>query len=137
MYLRNEVCWKQSELAKKYKKYQMKIDWFTVIAQVINFLILVWLLKRFLYKPILNAIDEREKKIAAQIKDAVDKKVLAEKEEADFKKRNDDFDAQKKTLTDKAIADANTQRDKLLEDAKNDANTLRSSLEKNGKRKTG
>ena len=40
----------------------MKINWFTVIAQLVNFLILVWLMKRFLYKPILNAIDEREKK---------------------------------------------------------------------------
>ena len=43
----------------------MPIDWFTVVAQAINFLILVWLLKRFLYKPILHAIDEREKGIAA------------------------------------------------------------------------
>ncbi len=48
----------------------MKIDWFTLIAQVINFLILVWLLRRFLYKPILKAVDEREKKIASQLKDA-------------------------------------------------------------------
>jgi F-type H+-transporting ATPase subunit b len=39
----------------------MLIDWFTVAAQAINFLILVWLLKRFLYKPVLNAVDAREK----------------------------------------------------------------------------
>ncbi len=108
----------------------MKINWFTVIAQVINFLILVWLLKRFLYKPILKAIDEREKKIAGQIKDADDKKAAAVKEQADFKKRNDDFDAQKKALMDKAVSDTNAQRDKLMEDAKNEANTLRSNLEK-------
>jgi F-type H+-transporting ATPase subunit b len=42
----------------------MLIDWFTVAAQALNFLILVWLMKRFLYKPILNAIDAREKLIA-------------------------------------------------------------------------
>ena len=108
----------------------MKINWFTVIAQIINFLILVWLLKRFLYKPILKAIDEREKKITGQIKDADAKKAAAEKEQADFKKRNDDFDARKKELEAKAVADANTQRDKLLDDAKNAANTLRTNLEK-------
>ncbi len=113
----------------------MKIDWFTVIAQVINFLVLVWLLKKYLYKPILKAIDDREKKIAAQIKDANDKKASAIKEQADFKKRNDDFDAQKKELTDKAIADANAQRDQLVEDAKNEANALRSKLEKTAKEK--
>ena len=38
----------------------MLIDWFTVGAQALNFLILVWLLKRFLYKPILDAVDARE-----------------------------------------------------------------------------
>jgi F-type H+-transporting ATPase subunit b len=48
----------------------MLIDWFTVGAQVLNFLILVWLMKRFLYKPILHAIDAREKRIAAELADA-------------------------------------------------------------------
>jgi hypothetical protein len=48
----------------------MLIDWFTVGAQVLNFLILVWLLKRFLYKPILDAIDAREQRIAAELADA-------------------------------------------------------------------
>jgi hypothetical protein len=48
----------------------MLIDWFTVGAQIVNFLILVWLLKRFLYKPILDAIDAREKRIAAELADA-------------------------------------------------------------------
>jgi F-type H+-transporting ATPase subunit b len=111
----------------------MKINWFTVIAQVINFLVLVWLLKKFLYKPILNAIDEREKKIAAQIKDADDKKAAATKEQDDFKKKNEDFDKQKKGFMDKTVADANAEKDKLLDAAKNDANTLRSNLEKSAK----
>ena len=56
----------------------MLIDWFTVVAQVVNFLILVWLLKRFLYKPILDAIDAREKRIASELADADAKKAAAE-----------------------------------------------------------
>ncbi len=48
----------------------MLIDWFTVLAQVTNFLILIFLLKRFLYEPILNAIDKREELIAKRISDA-------------------------------------------------------------------
>ena len=113
----------------------MKINWFTVIAQAINFLILVWLLKRFLYKPILKAIDEREKKIAAQIKDADDKKAVAEKEQAEFKKRNDDLDTQKKALMDRAVEDANTEKQKLIVAAKSDADTLRINMEKAFKEK--
>jgi hypothetical protein len=56
----------------------MLIDWFTVGAQALNFLILVWLMKRFLYKPILNAVAEREKRIAAELADAAQKKDDAE-----------------------------------------------------------
>ena len=48
----------------------MLIDWFTVFAQIINFLILIFLLKRFLYGPITRAMEERKKKIATAIEQA-------------------------------------------------------------------
>jgi F-type H+-transporting ATPase subunit b len=108
----------------------MQINWFTVIAQVINFLILVWLLKRYLYKPILDAIDEREKKIVAQIADADAKKAEALKEQDEFKQKNVQFDQEKKSMMDKAVADTNAERTKLLETARNDADALRTKQEK-------
>lgn len=108
----------------------MQLNWFTVIAQIVNFIVLVWLLKRFLYKPILKAIDEREKKIAGQIKDAEAKEDLAKKERAEFSEKNESFDKEKKELMDKAIAETNEERQKLLEAARNEATELRSKLEK-------
>lgn len=48
----------------------MLIDWTTVIFQIINFLILIALLKRFLYGPVIRAMDEREKTIAARLAEA-------------------------------------------------------------------
>jgi len=41
----------------------MQIDWFTVGAQIVNFLVLVYLLKRFLFKPIIESMERRERKI--------------------------------------------------------------------------
>jgi F-type H+-transporting ATPase subunit b len=73
----------------------MLIDWFTVGAQALNFLILVWLMKRFLYKPVLAAIDAREKRIAAELADAETKKTDAKKERDEFQKKNDEFDQQR------------------------------------------
>jgi F-type H+-transporting ATPase subunit b len=108
----------------------MKINWFTVVAQAINFVVLIWLLKRFLYKPILKAIDAREKNIASQLKEAEDKKAAAGKEQDDFRKKNEDFDRLKKGMMDKAVADSNAERDKLIEGAKKDAGILRAGLEK-------
>ncbi len=113
----------------------MKISWFTVIAQVINFVVLVWLLKRFLYKPILKAVDDREKKIASQVKDANHLKAEAKKEQDDFTKKNADFDQQKKELMDKAVGDVAAQRQKLLDEAKDAANKLSAKLEAASKEK--
>jgi F-type H+-transporting ATPase subunit b len=107
----------------------MKINWFTVIAQIINFFVLVWLLRRFLYKPVLKAIDERENKIASELKDAKAKESEAKKEQAEFLKKNEKFDQQKKKLMDNVIAETNEEREKLLEKARNEAAVLRSKLE--------
>ena len=103
----------------------MLIDWFTVGAQVLNFLILVWLLKHFLYKPILNAIDAREKRIAAELADADAKKSEAQKERDDFQNKNKVFDEQRSALLSKAADEAKAERERLLDEAHKDADSLR------------
>jgi len=102
----------------------MLIDWFTIIAQVFNFLILVWLMKRFLYKPILNAIDAREKRIADELASADKKKAEAQKESDEFKHKNEEFDKQRAALLSKATQDAETERQKLMDEAKKAADVL-------------
>jgi len=99
--------------------------WFTVVAQAINFLILVWLLKRFLYKPILHAIDEREKGIATQLAQAVAAKAEAQKEQGDFQHKNEAFDQERTALLKKATDEAKVERQRLLDEARKDADALR------------
>lgn len=48
----------------------MHIDWWTIGLQTVNFVILVWLLQRFLYRPVLGMIDVRKAEIARQYDDA-------------------------------------------------------------------
>jgi F-type H+-transporting ATPase subunit b len=103
----------------------MLIDWFTVAAQLVNFLILVWLLKRFLFKPITNAIDAREKRIATELANAEVKKADAEKERIAFEKKNLDFDQQRTALMNKATEDAKAEHNRLLDEARKDADRLR------------
>ena len=102
----------------------MLIDWFTVGAQALNFLILVWLMKHFLYKPILNAIDAREKKIAAELADADAKKAEAKKERDEFQHKNEEFDQQRAALLSKATDEANAERQRLLDEAGKTADAL-------------
>jgi len=102
----------------------MLIDWFTVIAQVVNFLILVWLLKRFLYQPILHAVDAREKRIAAELADADAKRAEARRERDEFRRRNEEFDRQSAALLSKAADEARGERQRLLDDARKAADAL-------------
>jgi F-type H+-transporting ATPase subunit b len=102
----------------------MLIDWFTVCAQVLNFLILVWLMKRYLYKPILDAIDAREKRIAAELADADAKKAEAQKDRDEFQHKNEEFDQQRAALMSKATDEAKAERARLLDEARKAADAL-------------
>jgi F-type H+-transporting ATPase subunit b len=105
----------------------MLIDWFTVGAQVLNFIILVWLLKRFLYRPVLNAIDAREKRIADERADADAKKADALQERDDFQRKNREFDEARAALLKKATDEAGAERERLLGEARKEAEGLRAS----------
>lgn len=104
----------------------MLIDWFTVGAQAVNFLILVWLMKRFLYQPVLAAIDAREKKIAGELQQAADAKVQAEKEREDLRTQTQTLQGQREQLLRAAAAEADAQRKHLLENARKESQELRS-----------
>lgn len=104
----------------------MEINWFTVIAQIVNFLILVWLLKRFLYKPVLNAIDEREKKIAAQLEDAAMKKAEARKEQDLFRKKNEAFDRERAAKIEEVQEHVDSEKQRLFEEVRKESTALRS-----------
>ena len=102
----------------------MLIDWFTVGAQTLNFLILVWLMKRFLYKPIRHAIDEREKRIAAELANADKKKAEAQKESDAFRHKNEALDQQRAALLSKATDEAKAEGQRLLDEARKAADVL-------------
>jgi len=101
------------------------IDWFTVGAQALNFVILVWLLKRFLYKPILLAIDAREARIAGELADAAAKKAEARNERDKFQRKSGEFDEQRAALLSQATDEAKAERLRLLDEARQAADAVR------------
>jgi F-type H+-transporting ATPase subunit b len=102
----------------------MLIDWFTVGAQALNFVILVWLLKRFLYRPIIHAVDSREKRIAKERASADAIKAEASKERDEFQKKNEAFDQQRGALLSKATDEAKAERGHLIDEARKAADAL-------------
>ena len=76
----------------------MELDWFTVAAQIGNFLLLLWLLKRFLYRPILDAMAARQQRIDAALTEAQTKAADAEALQRDYLARQQELGGQPRDL---------------------------------------
>lgn len=102
----------------------MLIDWFTVGAQVVNFLVLVWLLKAFLYRPLLAAIDKREKGIRESLESADRKETMAKQAQAEFEEKNAGFARQQQFYLDEARRSAEGEKLRLVETARTQTENL-------------
>jgi len=100
------------------------IDWFTVGIQIVNFLILVALLKHFLYGPVLKAMAAREAKIAAQLDAAEAEKQRARAEAESYRKKNADWEAEQLAMRAQAKDAAKIERSALIEQAHQEVTLL-------------
>ncbi len=96
----------------------MSIDWITVAAQIANFLVLIWLLKRFLYRPILDGIDARERQITERMAEASRIRDAAETAEANFQKETASLRDSREAAMKEVRAAAEGERTALLADAR-------------------
>lgn len=106
----------------------MLIDWFTVIAQIVNFLILVLLLRRFLYKPVLNAIESRKNKIAAEVQSAGNLRLEAEKIKKAYELKTEKLAEERDTMIAAAREEARMERERRMEEVKQETEALRQRL---------
>ncbi len=108
----------------------VQIDFITLSAQIINFLVLVLLLRHFLYKRIINVMDERETGIASRLREAEQKRKEAEQEAESYRKKKqelldkreemvaeirEEIEAVRKDLTNKARKEVEESKARWLE----------------------
>ena len=93
----------------------MHIDWFVFAAQIFNFLVLMYLLKRFLYGRILKAMDDREAKIAARFAEAQALKEKATEDSEFYETRNQEIAEKTEHLLNEATMAAENRRKELME----------------------
>lgn len=99
----------------------MELDWFTLVAQIINFLVLVALLRKLFYRRLIDAMDAREANISGRLEEAAHQRATAEQEAESFRTRNRAFDAQREQMLAQAGEEAEARRQQLLEDARLEA----------------
>ena len=102
----------------------MQIDWWTLGLQTINFGVVIWLLSRFLYRPIRKTIEEREAADRAASAEAQRKIEAAEEARRDYEARRDRL-AQEQLDKEAALhEDLEAEREKRLEAARKEAQAL-------------
>ncbi len=75
----------------------MGFSWVTFIAQILNLFVLVWLLKRFLYHPIINAITKRQAYIEGKVKKAAAEYEAAQKQREELSREAEIFEETRAT----------------------------------------
>lgn len=96
----------------------MQIDWITVSAQIVNFLVLVWLLKRFLYRPVIDAMDRREQRISDRLNQAREREREAEEEGAHYRDKQQALQREREDILAGARDEAGAEKKQLLEEAR-------------------
>lgn len=109
--------------------HEFGIDWPLLVAQIINFLIILYILKRFAYKPILAALKNRQTTIQKGLKDAEEANRLLEKTterekevlrkaHVEAKKLLDDTKAQSLEMLQKSEESTRKEADRILKEAR-------------------
>jgi F-type H+-transporting ATPase subunit b len=100
----------------------VELDWFTLVSQVINFLVLLYLLKRFLYGPVIEAMEQREQKIAARLTEAEEKRSLAEEQARKLHQQRQEWEDTRSEHKAELEREIEQHRKELLDQAQTEIN---------------
>ena len=109
----------------------MLIDWFTILAQAANFLILIAILKRFLYGPIMKAMAERERKIADRLQQAEQARLQAVALSRKLEQEKENLQSTRLKYFEKAKTEVLTWRDNAMHEARQEIEQQRQTWEEN------
>lgn len=92
----------------------MELDWSTIALEIVNFLILVWLLKRLLYKPVQDIIAQRRAAIEATLREADDKHTQAQALQTQYENRLAEWDKEKQAAREALRQEIEAERQKQM-----------------------
>lgn len=103
---------------------QLHLNWGYILTQAGSFLILLFLMTKFLFKPIQTLLDERRKQIRRAIEDAERQRQEAEKLRSEYEQHLTHIEEEARQRIQEAMQQAYTARDELLAQARADAQKM-------------
>lgn len=99
----------------------MHFDWWTFTFQVVNVLVLVWILAHFLFRPVAAAIAARKEAVGETLRQAEETKARSEQALEALRGQQDAFEKQRYALLEEARNEAEAQKRELLDAARKEA----------------
>ncbi len=103
----------------------MNFSWWTFALQAANFLILIWLLQRFLYKPVKTIVARRKEEISDALTEASAEKKAAEQLKQEVEAIRSAINLERQKMIDEAHALLSVEREKIIEEARGEAEKVR------------
>jgi F-type H+-transporting ATPase subunit b len=94
----------------------LELNWSTFVLEIINFLVLVWILKRFLYRPVLDVIEQRRKRIEDRLDEARRLHEDAESLKDQYTGRLADWETERRKARDSLARELEEERARRLAD---------------------
>ena len=92
----------------------MELNWPTFFLEIVNFLVLVWILKHFLYQPVLEVIGQRKAVIDKTLSDATARQADAQALERQYQHRLADWESEKEKLHAEVAEEISAQRAQMM-----------------------
>ena len=103
----------------------MNFSWWTFALQAANFLILIWLLQRFLFKPVKAIVAQRKAEISRLLTEAAAEREGAEHLKQEIEAKRSQLDAERQKIIDEERAQLSAERQKIIEEARSEGETVR------------
>jgi F-type H+-transporting ATPase subunit b len=94
----------------------VELNWSTFVLEIINFLVLIWILKRFLYKPVLGVIARRRSEIEKTLADAEALQTNAEKMKQQYEGRLAEWEQERQQARDAMARELDAERARKMEE---------------------
>jgi F-type H+-transporting ATPase subunit b len=108
----------------------ININWSTLILQIVNFIVMVLILYRFFFRPVIKVLDERSKKVTSALDEAEQREREAVEMHAEYEQKLAEADEQVMVIQQRAQEELQQTKQRILRKARQDVQNMRAKVER-------
>ncbi|KPJ61280.1 MAG: hypothetical protein AMJ46_03060 [Latescibacteria bacterium DG_63] len=102
----------------------MELDYGQIVTQILGFIIVLWIMKRFAWKPLLRILEERSRRVESELSGAEKQRVDMEALRRQYEERLKDIDAEARAKLQEAVRNAQRIASEIKEDARGEVKQM-------------